>query len=135
MNLKDLAKLKEKLIHATEFMPVMDYFMTEFGESDEFLDKGKPVRNELLEAALCEVGKQFFPHASAVALTRVWFAEVPGYSFTHGGFFMNGCVSTMIYFSDLQMGLLAVAMSMSGPTQFARFSGKLVSPNLAPSEN
>jgi hypothetical protein len=41
----------------------------------------------------------------------------------------------MFYFSDLQMGLLMVTLSMSGLTQFARFTGRHPSPNLAPSDN
>ena len=135
MNLSHLAKLKEQLVAATDFATVMEYFMTEFGDSVEFMDKGKAVRNQRLEAILCEVSKEIFPDASALVLDRVTLVEIPAYHFTHGGLFVNGCVSTMIYFADLQMGMLAVAMSMSGPTKFVRFSGKLLAPNLAASDN
>jgi hypothetical protein len=41
----------------------------------------------------------------------------------------------MFYFADVQMGMLAVAMSIIGPAKFLRFSGKLLSPNLAASDN
>ena len=41
----------------------------------------------------------------------------------------------MFYFADVQMGMLAVAMSIRGPTNFLRFSGKLLEPNLAASDN
>ncbi len=61
--------------------------------------------------------------------------EIPAYHFTHGGLLLNGCVLTMFYFADVQMGMLAVAMSITGPTKFLRFSGKLLSPNLVASDN
>jgi hypothetical protein len=48
---------------------------------------------------------------------------------------MNGYPSTMFYFSDLQMGLLAVPVSMTGMAKFLRFSAKHLAPNLAPSDN
>lgn len=135
MNLKYLDKLKEKLVHADNFATVMDYFMTEFGDHKKFLRKGKHVRNKELEAALCEMGKEVFPDAPAIILSRIAFVEIPGYNFTHGGFLMNGRPSTMFYFSDLQMGLLAVPVSMSGLTKFLRFTAKHPAPNLAPSDN
>jgi len=33
------------------------------------------------------------------------------------------------------MGMLAVALSMSGPTKFLRFSGKLLEPNVTAFDN
>lgn len=135
MNLSRLAQLKEKLVAATDFATVMDYFMTEFGDHAEFMDHGQCVRDQRLEAILCEIGKQVFPKSPTVVLDQVRLVGIPAYHFTHGGLLMNGRISTMFYFSDVQMGLLAVAMSLAGPTQLVRFSGKLLSPNLAASEN
>ena len=135
MNLKNLATLKEKLVSAGDFAEVMDYFMTEFGEQMEFLDKGTRVNNEVLESILCEIGKQIFPNAPAVVLSHAIFVEIPVYHFTHGGLRLNGHLSTMFYFSDVQVGMLAVATSMTGPTNFLRFSGKLLKPNLGVSDN
>ena len=77
MNLKNLATLKEKLVAAADFPPVMDYFMTEFGDHMEFLDKGQRVDNQLLEAVLCEVGKEIFRDAPAVVLDRLTFGRNP----------------------------------------------------------
>ena len=125
MDLKNLAKLKEQLVAAKEFAPVMDYFMTEFGDHAEFMDKGQCVRDELLEAFLCETSKQIFPRAAVVVLDQVRFVEIPAYHFKHGGLLVNGCVSTVFYFTDVQMGMIAVAMSIRGPVNFVRFSGKL----------
>jgi hypothetical protein len=135
MNLKYLAKLKEKLIAADDFATVMDYFMTEFGDHEEFMRKGNCVRNQVLEAILCEIGKEVFPAAAAVVLKHVRFVEIPAHHFTHGGLLVNDCMSTMFYFADVQMGMLAVAMSMTGPAKFVRFSGKLLAPNLVASDN
>jgi hypothetical protein len=102
----------------------MNYFMTEFGDHEEFLDKGQRVDNKVLEAILCECGKEVFSKAPAVVLGPSTLVDLPGYNFTHGGFHLNGHMSTMFYyFSDIQMGMLAVAMSMTGPTKFLRFSG------------
>jgi hypothetical protein len=88
-----------------------------------------------LESILCEIGKQVFPDAPVVVLSRAVFVEISAYHFTHGGFRLNGHLSTMFYFSDVQVGMLAVATSMTGPTNFLRFSGKLLKPNLDASDN
>ena len=90
MNLKNLATLKEELVAAADFPPVMDYFMTELGDHMEFLDKGQRVDNKLLEAVLCEVGKEIFRDAPAVVLDRLTFVEISAYHFTHGGFLYEG---------------------------------------------
>ncbi len=135
MDLKNLAKLKEKLVRAKEFQPVMDYFLTEFGENMGFLGLGKPIQSELLQRAIVAIGKQIFPDARALVFDRICLIELPGHQFIHGGFSLNGCQSMLIYFDDVQMGLIAVALSMSGEMRFARFSTELLKPDTEPSEN
>ena len=135
MNLAKLAKLKEKLIGATDFFPVMDHFMTEFGESDEFLRMGQPTRNAVLEATIREAGKQVFTDAESIDVEYMQLIELPGYHFIHGGFFLNNCVSSVFYFEDLGMGMMAVATSMAGETRFVRFSTRMPAPSFEPSQN
>ena len=102
---------------------------------EEFLDNRRRADDQLLEAILGEAGKEIFPNAPAVVLDRAAFVEIPAYQFTHGAVLLNGCMFTMFYFSDVQMGMLAVAMSIAGPTKSLRFSGKMLSPNLAASDD
>jgi hypothetical protein len=135
VNLHNLAKLKEQLVRATDSFPVMDYFMTQFGEDPRFLQIGRPVEDPMIEGAIQAAGKQIFPEATSIRLTHVRFIEVPGHQFIHGGFFLNGCVSTLFYFTDLHQGMMAVAVSMRGDTRLVRFSGMQPDPSREPSAN
>ena len=54
MDLSGLELLKQKLIEATEFAPVWDYFMTHFGEQRAFMALGKRTR-ELTESFMLDL--------------------------------------------------------------------------------
>jgi hypothetical protein len=135
MNLKYLIKLKNQLVTATDFAPVMNYFMTEFGNESSFMRKGKHVRDERIEAAIKVVAKAVFPQADAIVIANIRLVEIAEHQFTHGGCFINGHFTSLFYFSDVQMGLMAMVRSLGGQTQLIRFSGKDASPNVNFSAN
>ena len=131
MDLKQLDVLKQKLLTASEFADVLDYFYTHFGEHREFIAMGDRVDHPMLEAILGEIVKQFFPEpkVGGMRLTRL---DEP--QFIHGGFTVNRHLANVIYFEDICKGLLAV---VTGPTdtKIIRFSGQPLPPGWSPENN
>ncbi len=123
MDLKLLAILKDKLIHAKDFSDVWNYFFDHFGEDSDFIALGERAEDSLLEAIIQEVGLQLFPNR--VVLSNLLLARLPEHQFIHGGLMINGRLANVIYFEDIHMGLMAVVTSLKpGETKMIRFSGQ-----------
>jgi hypothetical protein len=122
MDLELLAVLKDKLVHATQFTDVVNYFFDHFGEDPEFIGLGEATRHPFLESVLAEVGRQMF--GNQVAIMDMMLTRLPDRHFIHGGGVLNGRVATVLYFEDIAVGLVVVASSTSKETKLARFTGK-----------
>jgi hypothetical protein len=122
MDLELLAVLKDKLVHATQFTEVINYFFDQFGEDPEFIGLGEATRHTFLESVLAEVGRQMF--GSQTAIMDMLLTRLPEKHFIHGGGILNGRVATVLYFEDVAVGLVAVASPISKETKLARFTGK-----------
>jgi hypothetical protein len=134
MDLNLLDSLKEKLVTARDFGRVFDFFLRNFGEKPEFLTLGESVRAPDLEELLRQIGRQMF--GGDVPLGDLRMLRLPEQGFIHGGCSLNGRLATVIYFEDIQTGLLAVAASVSPPeTKLARFSLRGRTGIPSPSEN
>ena len=135
MDLALLATLKDKLIHATNFGDVMNYFFDHFGEDPDFIALGDRAEDAFLQAVFEEVGGQIF--GGKVRVTNVLLTRLPEQQFVHGGFLLNGQLGNVFYFEDLQMGLMAVVVSVApSETRMVRFSGRPVpTPSRQPSRN
>jgi hypothetical protein len=122
MDLSLLTTLKEKLVNAEEFHEVMTYFFDHFGDDPHLFEFGERVDHSLLEAILQAVGEQLFGHR--VEVDRLIMTRLPEYQFVHGGGFLGGKIMTVLYFEDINKGLLAVAWGgRTGETKFVRFTG------------
>ncbi len=135
-----LATLKDKLIHATNFADVSRYFFDHFGDDPEFIKLGEATRHPFLEAVVAQVAGQIFGQAALAAgkdalLNSVLLTRLADHQFIHGGLNVAGHVGTIIYFEDEGVGLVSVAMSMSGDMQFARFRGQRLQRVPKPSDN
>ena len=122
MDLELLAVLKDKLVHASQFTDVINYFFDHFGENAEFIGLGEATRHPFLEGVLAEVGRQMF--GNNVAIMDMLLTRLPEQHFIHGGGTLNGRVATVLYFEDIAVGLAAVASPGSKETKLARFTGK-----------
>jgi hypothetical protein len=134
MDLTKLDSLKELLVKAPVIADVFTYFLDHFGEREEFHDLGGRVENELLQTILIGIaGKMFGP---AGVLADCLFVRLPEYHFIHGGFVMNGHPATVLYFDDIEVGIVVVAAVRRGEeTRFSRFSGRKLPPEYWGSDN
>ena len=134
MDLSLLATLKDKLIHTNNFSEVLDYFLTHFGMDRDFIAEGEKTESPFLEMIVQEVGKQLFQ--KPVRVHGLLLSRLPEHQFIHGGGQLNGKMITLLYFEDVQVGLLAVLWSARpSETKMARFSGRTLSGSHKPSAN
>ncbi len=123
-----LTTLKEKLVQARDFMPVMDYFMTHFGENPQFMTLGERAHHPVIEAAIIQTIQQLF--GASISPHQLLLTRLPEERFIHGGGMFASQVLTVLYFEDLQMGLLAVTAPFgSDEIKLARFTGTILSNN------
>lgn len=123
MDLSGLETLKQKLIEATEFAPVWDYFMTHFGEQRAFMALGKRTRSPMLEAAIAQAAEEVF--GAWVPVTNLLLVRLPEYQFMHGALVLEGRFANVFYFEDLGMGLLTIILSMAGDNnRLVRFTAR-----------
>ncbi len=134
-SVKKLAELKMKLVTATEFRPVFDFFFDHFGENDEFMQVGVPQPNDQLQQVLGVCAGQVLKKSKVVMrnLVMVYVAEK---QFYHGGGMFNQMMANFFYFEDIDAGLLALAdMTSPGKTVIVRYSLQMLSEPRKPSRN
>jgi hypothetical protein len=122
MDLSRLATLKEKLVSASQFNEVMNYFFDHFGDHAEFIALGERASHDLLENILEAVAEQLF--GKPVPITHLFLTRLAEHQFIHGGAQLGGKLATVLYFEDICKGLMAVAWSSkTSETKFIRFTG------------
>ena len=123
MDLKLLLKLKDMIVTNEDFSESWDYFFDHFGESRQFMALGKTVKNKLLEAVVEKVAGELYQGSTAVTIVKPRLVKLRKYHFVHGSFFIEGRLGALIFFEDIDMGLMSVTpVSADGPTHFMRFS-------------
>ncbi|MDQ3250561.1 MAG: hypothetical protein M3Q45_15315 [Chloroflexota bacterium] len=122
LDLRKVTMLKMKLMEAKELADVMNYFFDHLGESQEFINVSQPARHELLEAIIAQTVGPLLGAKAKVVLHNFLLLHVAQHQFYHGAFTIQGKMANVIYFDDIQMGCIAVALGMDGPTSFIRFS-------------
>jgi len=122
--------LKTMLSTETEFGKVFAYFFDNLGNSREFFDAGKQSKNPnlkmIIEGATGEVfGKD-------VKVTNITFIRMAKDKFYHGSFFVNGRMATVLYFEELEMGMIAISMGFpAGQMSYIRFTAAKIDPDKA----
>jgi hypothetical protein len=121
VDLKKLLVLKDKLIKAKDFKEPCDYFLTHFGENPDFIKLGAAADSEFLLPIIEELGKALLKHRPTDI--RLAITEIAEYQFLHGACFLDGRIANLMYFKDIDMGILSLLQA--GPpmgVQMARFS-------------
>jgi hypothetical protein len=134
MDLAFLQELKTRLINEADFKKVWEAFFDWMDANLEFMDLGKPVSDRQIEATVAHVVAQMLPgERSAVMLRLIRLADQ---KFVHGAVNVGRRAGGLIYFEDVNVGLLAVSeQPPSDETKFARFSTMPYKPRRKPSRN
>lgn len=116
-----LDTLKIKLTTEDDFSAIYDYFFTHLGEDNAFLDYGKLVKKPALKAILKKFGEYLFGEDAQV--THLMIINTRKTQFYHGSCFINGRISGIFYFEDIEMGMAAVTMApASDRVEYFRFT-------------
>jgi hypothetical protein len=117
-----LDTLRFKIATDKVLADTFEYFFDNFGEVPEFFKVGAPVIDNFLVQLLTQIGGELFKTRKITVRDSRMF-RIEEYNFIHGGLTMNGAVANVIYFDDIQQGILAVHRpSAQGATDFVRFS-------------
>jgi hypothetical protein len=128
MDLKPLKTLKHMLVHGESFGDTFEYFFDHFGDKPEFMSHGDNIDEPFVVASVEEVAKQVFGEKASI--TPPTLVSIPEYDFLHGSCFMNKCLTVIVYYTDLDMGILAIQQPSKG-TFFVRFTTYKVDPDKA----
>jgi hypothetical protein len=122
MDFSLLPTLKQKLIEAKQFSDIMEYFFDHFGDDPAIMNLSEPTRDAVLEQALAQSVKAEFAGKSGAVRLDMRLLQVRDHNFIHGGVTVAGRIGTVIYFPDIEMGLLALSAAPgSNETKFYRF--------------
>jgi len=116
-----LKEVKDLLVSADDLSKVYTLFFDSLDVHREFIDLAKPTTSELLEETLKIIGRNIFQKDCAIIDLRL--LKLKREHFIHGVGIMNGCITTILYFDDIDVGLAAINTDFaSGRITFARLS-------------
>jgi hypothetical protein len=134
MDLTQVQELKQKLLHEDKLATVWVFFLDHFGENRDFMALGEQTNHPFVEAVISEVGRHMF--GSDTTIDNLRLTRIADQNFVHGGFGMGDHVGGVIFFEDVQMGLVMAAESPpSIDVKYARFLGQPIRRIPTPSLN
>jgi hypothetical protein len=133
MDFKRIGILRDKAVSAKNFSEVFTYFFYNIGEDSEFIRICRRTSDPLLESCLTQSLQAFFKRP--VEPENLLLMEVPAHGLIHGGFTVQGMLGNVLYFVDIQLGMIALASFTSPNTQVFRFSAKTLAVGEMPSMN
>ena len=121
MDLTKLDTLREKVASARNLNDPWEFFFNHFGDDPSFLDFGSPTKNFVLETVIEKIGEKVLRHD--VHISNLLLTEISEYNFIHGACFIEDKLTSIIFFEDIDTGLLSIVKSLdSFEISIVRFS-------------
>ena len=121
MDLKQLDVLKQKLATSSDFMEPWRYFLDYFAEDASFMRLGDRHEGTDLEGVIAAISRKLL--SQEVSVDQALLTEIEGHEFVHGVCVVGGKMAGVIFFKDIDLGLLAITVSnRSGEVLLSRFS-------------
>ena len=122
MQIERLEELKQKLTSENDFSQIWNFYMDNFADHAEFTDLGHPAKNKYLDTVVRKTCQEMF--GNKMKITDFLLIQIAKYKFFHGPFQVDGRIGGVIYFQDINIGLLAVSadFSLNGMVKYSRFS-------------
>jgi hypothetical protein len=121
MDIDRLKELRKKLVIEKDLSEIWEFYMTHFADHEAFTDLGEQAENEFLEAVLKTLCAQLF--GAQAKIDDFLLISIEDYDFFHGPFMVEGRIGGIIYFEDVNFGLMAVSESTtSNMVKYSRFS-------------
>ncbi|MDY6899650.1 MAG: hypothetical protein SWZ49_16465 [Cyanobacteriota bacterium] len=122
MEIQRLEELKQILTSEKDLSKIWDFYMDNFADHAEFTDLGHPAKNRYLDTVVRKTCQEMF--GNKIKITNFLLIKIAKYKFFHGPFQVDGRIGGVIYFEDINIGLLAVSADSSnnGMVKYSRFS-------------
>jgi hypothetical protein len=115
----DLAKLKELLQTADNFGDIVKYFFDHLANDPTFIKLSKPTKHSLVKETLRSIATRLFKQDAPV--TNLLLLKLSKHQFYHGACFIQGRPANVLYFEDIDMGIVCTA-STYPYMEYARFT-------------
>ena len=119
MKLERLLELKSKMAQVEDLAEAWNFFFDHFGENPAFFEHGELAKEPKLAMLVKEIGRKIYGKKAVV--TPPILKRIPAYEFVHGSGLVNGHLAVVIFFKDIDMGLLSI-MERIDKTMLMRFS-------------
>lgn len=121
MTWSKLLELKEVLQNATDLQEPAILFWEVFASDHSFMAAGKPEAHSRLKDIIEQVATRAL--GSAQTAERLVLIRLAAYQFWHGSCVLGEKMAQVIYFDDIDCGLLTILRNpLTGETQYTRFS-------------
>jgi hypothetical protein len=121
MDIDRLKELRRKLVIDKDLSEVWEFYMDHFADHEAFTDLGERADHEFIDAVLKNVCGQLF--GARARIDDFLLISIADYDFFHGPFMVEGRIGGIIYFEDVNFGLIAVSESPgSNMVKYSRFS-------------
>jgi hypothetical protein len=114
-----LAVLKERLLPPSDYEKAFHYFLEEFGGDAAFMAAGTPEVMPQFEGVLNQIASKAL--GKPVKLEGARFNRMAEHRFRHGAAAVAGRAVIMLYFEDVNTGLMAIIPGPRGAAELARF--------------
>jgi hypothetical protein len=120
MDINRLQELKQQLLKEKDLSTIWTYYMDNFADHAEFTDLGEPKQSHFLEALVPQVCQQLF--GKKVKIHDLLLIYLSDYQFFHAPFVVEHRIGGLIYFEDVNTGLIAVSAEYP-MVKYSRFTG------------
>jgi len=127
MKEKQMETLKRKVVNEPDLKKVFEYFFDHFGEDMDFIRSCTPIQHELLIQLLPILVRELLPPADYTRTLNLRLLHAPEYNFIHGAINVDKFYGGVIYFEDIQTGVISLCeFPPSGMTKFLRFNASVL---------
>ncbi len=114
-----LGVLRERLLHPTDYEKAFYYFLEEFGGDATFIGMGLVEEATGLVAVMNQIAAKALGKPARIENARV--SRVPKTGFLHGSAALDNRAVIVLYFEDINTGLMAIIPGNRGGAEMARF--------------
>ena len=116
-----ITDLKNLLLTADTLADVQCKFFDDIGMDPDFIAAGTKSEIPRLADVLHGIGKQLF--GPDCTIEHVWLFRMEEERFVHGACVLNGLMTTILYYEDIDVGLFAISYGIiSGEMTYGRIS-------------
>lgn len=128
MTLNEANELKKRMLETTDFPEFQDYYLTNFAEKESFRNMGRPLSTPRTDGIFRMIAEAYVAIGGPRLVDmRGILIEIREAHLVHGALFVDGQLTTVLYFTDVKVGMCLMADSRGGTdmAKYIRFSAEM----------